>query len=387
MEMYTLNSLLLREEIIDRAKSMIWTERYNALGDFQLEVIRTPDMERLLVEGTFLAMNMSDRVMEIETVEKRDTIKVAGRSIEKIMMDRASFWQKGAMDGPGDDKWPQTGTPGTIARNLWDFCCAAGLLDIKNKLPFVELGTRYPVDTLIEPTVVVNVELEPKDLFTHMQEICVPWDLGFRLVRDLGLASRLYFDVYYGIDRTTDQTEYDPVIFSPSLDNMFETTEFKSISDLKTVALVYSKLGFAEVFADGSDPDADGFERRELVVVDSSVTEDNPDIPGALQRVGLEALAGKQKFWGFDGEISQKSQYRYGIDYNMGDLVEMRADNGGTNKMRVTEQIFVSDAEGERAYPTLTLFSSSQPGVWTDFRYNKAWNEMADTEFWNTQPT
>lgn len=57
----------------------------------------------------------------------------------------------------------------------------------------------------------------------------------------------------------------------------------------------------------------------------------------------------------FDGVIVQSSPYKYNRDYGMGDLVEVNNSQGLANQMMVTEQIFVSDANGERAYPTLSL--------------------------------
>jgi hypothetical protein len=66
-------------------------------------------------------------------------------------------------------------------------------------------------------------------------------------------------------------------------------------------------------------------------------------------------------------------------------VVETRNADGVTNNMRVTEQIFVSDQEGERAYPTLTLNTFINTGSWLSWLNNKTWSELTDEE-WADQP-
>ena len=51
----------------------------------------------------------------------------------------------------------------------------------------------------------------------------------------------------------------------------------------------------------------------------------------------------------------------------------MRNDDGVTNQMQVTEQIFVDDKEGTRSYPTLTINTFIMPGTWSAWDFNKVW--------------
>jgi hypothetical protein len=53
--------------------------------------------------------------------------------------------------------------------------------------------------------------------------------------------------------------------------------------------------------------------------------------------------------------------------------------------MKVTEQIFVQDREGERAYPTLTLNTFINTGSWLSWNNNKTWSELT-TEVWAELP-
>jgi hypothetical protein len=187
-----------------------------------------------------------------------------------------------------------------------------------------------------------------------------------------------------GSDRTTGQTTLAPVIFASALDNLQDTKELKTIDKAKNVAYVYSPAGFLKVYPIGVDEDVTGFERHVLVVNATDVTTETTDIPGALLQKGMEELAKNRVSQSLDGEIAQNSQYKYGVHYNLGDIVEMRTDNS-TNNMRVTEQIFVSDREGERAYPTLSLNTFITTGSWLSWLNNKQWIELT-TEEWIDQP-
>jgi hypothetical protein len=203
-----------------------------------------------------------------------------------------------------------------------------------------------------------------------------------------GDLTQLYFDIYAGSDRTTAQTTLPPVVFAPELDNLQNTKELTTIDSTKNVAYVYSPAGFAEVYASGVDPAVEGLERRVLVVNASDITSDNPNVTAALNQRGYQELAKYRVLQAFDGEISQNSQYVYGRDYNLGDLVETRNTDGVTNNMRVTEQIFVEDQNGERSYPTLTLNTFINTGSWLSWTSDKAWFDFdADTtSVWGTQP-
>ena len=73
------------------------------------------------------------------------------------------------------------------------------------------------------------------------------------------------------------------------------------------------------------------------------------------------------------------SPYPYEIAYQLGYLIEMRNIDGITNQMRVQEQIFVSDAAGERAYPTLAIDRFITPGSWFAWDFNQVWQDTDGT--------
>jgi len=384
MHIYTLDALLRREELVDRFVSCIWTERFTAYGDFQIVLESTAVNRRLFIPGTLLACNLSNYIMRVETVEDgideegRPLITVKGPSLEFILEDRVAF---GVLDDlTTTPKWVITDAPADVARKIFHDICVTGILDPGDVIPFIQEGSFLPESTLPEPIDPITVELDPTTVYQAVKDICDAWGLGFRLIRN-GDASQIYFDIFAGSDRTTQQDISDAVVFTPELDNLQNTKQLTSVDDYKNAAYVFSPAGYVVVYPQDVDPETAGFQRNVLVVVATDITDENPDPEAAMIQRGNEELAKHRSFSAFDGEVDPNSGYRYGIDYFLGDLVEVRDTDGATNIMRVTEQIFVSDDEGERAYPTLAISLFIDTGSWLSWENAQVWEDFT-TEHW-----
>lgn len=395
MEVYVLDSLFRRTQVFDVFESLIWTERFVDIGDFELHIKSTLESRSAFTRGTCLAINNSFRVMMVETVEDntdangKSMLSVKGHSIETMMKERIyrdNWIENGSITNDFTD------TPGNIARDIFNQVAyfAAGFDATTNldRIPFLPpwTGTNvwpyvnsdlFPPDTIPEPADVIHLVQGAGILYDIIKKICDAYDFGFRLVRNFDL-SQLYFDIYTGRDLTTRQTDFTPVIFSADLENLQNTTEFSNIDGSKNVAYVYSDYGLAEVYGVGVDPEVSGFERRVLLVdASGEVDATTVDVPGTLQSIGQRELAQYRAQEYFDGEINQNGDFKYGVDYQLGDLVEQRNRDGVTTYKRVTEQIFVDDEQGERSYPTLSLdvyiglntwlTYGSKSTVWLDF--------------------
>lgn len=460
MELYILDAQLRRAVVIDRFESMIWTERFSAWGDFELHIFSTPEMRRLLPAGTRLSMSDSYRVMTVELVENttddegRAMLKVSGRSLEAIMDERTA--RNTFANLITTPKWILSGTPGQIARQIFNDVLRINAYFPDDQLPFLAFGSLFPPGTIEEPDEVITIELGLTTVYKAIQELCNAYSLGFRIVRNFDL-SQLFFDIYSGNDRTTLQTVMAPVVFAPDLDNLTNISEVTSTANYRNVAYVFHPISTQIVTSDGVSVEVEGFERRGLTVdasdidtpvlvyslttnqlaaVNAAITASSTpesdaslqklidkqwmtqgdidvanfyalnagspltagqktDLMGAisayngaanpartalntlLQQRGRDELAKNRPIQAFDGELPTNSPYRYEIHYQLGDLLEMRNSDGVTNQMRVTEQIFVSDSQGERAYPTLAIDRFITPGSWFAWDYNQTW-ENAD---------
>lgn len=390
MELYTLDNIYRRTEVIDRFESLIWTERYSAFGDFEVIVPSTPEMRKRLSKGTLLAMNESYRVMRVEITEDatdddgKALFKARGRSLEMVLEDRIA--KPTLSDLTTEPEWVGSGTPSAVMNSLFNTIVRTPTLDPADAIPLLQPGSIFSPGTIPFPSETIDVRIPPMSLYQALKEIGDMYEIGFRLVRN-GDQSELYFDVYNGNDRTTSQDDFPAVVFSPNLDNLKNTTELSSSAAYKNCAYVFSPVGVEVVYPLDVDPETTGFDRRVLLVMAEDIKDTDPAVAtAAMIRKGHEELAKHRQLAAFDGELNQTSSYKYGFDYNLGDLVEMQNVDGIINKMLVTEQIFVSDSEGERSYPTLAMNLFITPGSWLGWDYNQVWEDLGATEYWADQP-
>ncbi len=390
MDIYLLDSLYRRQIVVDKYESLIWTERFSAYGDFELTLHSTLENRSRFIEGTRLAIPASYRVMTVETVEDaidsedRPILTIKGTSMEAVLDRRLARGSMGSLTSA--PKWTLTGTPAEIATQMFHDICVTGILDAGDIIPLVQEESIFPEDTIDPPPDSITYEFEPKTLYEATKDLCDLYLMGFRLVRGPD-NSQIYYDIYTGSDRTRHQTSLPAVVFSQGLDNLQNTFELTSTIPYKNTAYVLSPVGTEIVYPQDVDPSVEGFERRVLIVRADDITSGDPPTASAqmIQR-GYEELAKNRRLSGFDGEINPNSQYVYGTDYNLGDLVEIQNADGLSNSMQVTEQIIVSDKEGDRSYPTLSITQFVTPGSWLATPPDKIWTDYGATEYWEDEP-
>jgi hypothetical protein len=394
-EWYTLDDSLRRDTVIEDFESFIWTERYSAAGEFQIITKSTFQSRRLLSVGTRIVRkvtysNEPQYVMTIETVSDEidesgvHNLTVTGTSLEALLDDRVAM--PSLTDTTTQPNWVITGTPGDIVREMFTTVCVTGALSANDTIPFYHSGTLLPAGGIPEDSSTITVTAEPDTLYNTIKKICDTYFLGFRLVRN-GEHGQIYFEVFTGSDRTSAQTTLNPVIFDPNMDNLEKTSLLQSSALKKTVAYVFAQNGTATVTALWGDTAATGSDRRVLLVNSNNSDPAGPDLDAALALEGFLALTGKNDVYAFDGELPQENRYIYGRDYKLGDLVEERNSDGGFgNQMIVTEQIFSSDKDGDRAYPTLVIKQVITPGTWFTYDPDQYWSEVPSTEVWDDVP-
>jgi hypothetical protein len=304
--------------------------------------------------------------MEIDTVENKrnadgkSVLTLSGKSLEAILEDRIATDNMGTLTA--NPNWTLTGTPAAIARKIFEDICKTGILSTSDRIPFLETVFTTIPTTVPEPTDVITIPLEHQSVYQAIKSICETYGLGFYLVR-VGDKSLLRFKIVTGNDRTLYQKNFPPVVFSHELESLEDISELTSKALYKNVAHVFAKNGVATVYAPGVDASVTGFERR-VMYVKHDGDETGVALTDILNQKGYEALAQARVVSAFDGEIPQRGKYKYGRDYFLGDLVELRNSDGVATQMRVTEQIFTSDAEGDKSYPTLVVDKTATVGSW-----------------------
>ena len=388
MELVLLDDRLRRSTYVEGYVSLIWTERYNEYGDFELVVTEKNSAVSMLTRGSLLSLDKSSRVMLVTTIERKMaedgsvSITFSGASIEYLLDDRPaarSWTDAGSLIWSFTDMLPQN-----IMVELFDTVCRTPALDPADAIPFLAPGIISPEGSIALPDEPIVLELSAGTLYSHLSDIAKRFNLGFRIVRrdNDGEDATLHFEVFVGDDRTGNQSVRNAVIFAPNLENLLNTTQLISDSGSKNIAYVFTKNGAGIVYGSGVSPLVTGVERKVLMINADDITETGAALDLAIQRRGLEELAKYRTIHAFDGEIPQDGAYVYELDYRLGDLVVLQDETGYASEMMVTEQIFIDDKEGERSYPTLALSTTVNPGSWLAWGGDVTWIEVDPSILW-----
>lgn len=348
MEVFTISKQYNnRESLIETFDSFIWTERYSSYGDFQLVAEPSTSNIQRLVPGTLIGFDESDRIMQIDTVERIEdadgvsTLKIQGKSLESILEQRI------AKDVLTSEDWELSGTPGGIIAYMVNKICVLGTGISTNDV--IDIS----VENLSTITQTYNIAVKTGTLYERIKEIVDIYGLGFRIKNVIGGGRT--FQIYEG----SDLTGPGGVAFSEELDNLANTSLYTSQKDYKNVAYVLAKNGNIVVDIDGNiNPAISGLDRNVLFVDATSIdTPAGASLNALLVERGRQELASRQRIMLFDGVVDPNGTFQYNRDYTLGDLVLFKGDDGVRQNMRVTEYIYTFDREGYRAYPTLSAQS------------------------------
>lgn len=345
MSCYVLNSSFGSETVLDGYFSFIWTERFNKLGDFQIQVPNTAYFKNLLKEETLLRIDGSDEpmVVDVQQVQKQ-----SDDSMRLIILGRdLTSWLERRVASFG---YSQTATRASvIAVNVLNRAIFNGS-DV-DKLPNVTLSNSAT------DTVLFDYETTGGDMWGDVQDALDDNNIAMRM-RLIGTTTKsLQLNIYNGIKRAN-------VVFSDRNDTLINTKSIKSNRKLKNACAVMYKGSTATnaptltriVYANGGSATLGGLSRR---IMRLDMTSLNPaDYPGTrlttmIDKLGRAALAKQKRINGIDGEIPAYSQFQYRRDFYLGDLVTFTADDNVNSQARVTEYIWVEDEQGKRSYPTI----------------------------------
>lgn len=412
MEIFILDALLRPIDVLDEYISFIWTERYAEMGDFELITLSTPANLRRFVPDTMISILDSKRIMRIRSIEEKDdedhgiTLTIKGFDLSFILQQRIIATIDEGMLLPVS--YYGGFTPLELMDEIvWRICIPSSGHQISSgdSIPFLNdkdttPGSLYPSSNISPPDPADFVwEQKIATLYSAITDLCKAYDLGYRLYKDPN-SSKLYFEGYNGIDRTSDQTEFPPVIFSSDMTNLQSTSEFReNVNHFNVVVAMYEypnpdeeaepeTLTIHEIV---SDPQlafsSGGFDQKTKFISVSQLPEgmEIEDAPAYLIQLANEELNRSKPTDVYDGEIDQNSDFVYERDYFLGDIVEVRGNNGGMAFMRVVEQIIKYDANGKSSYPSLLTKESITPGTWRSWKYDVDWEDMGSGEYWNNQ--
>ena len=322
-------STLALRAVIDAYEAIEWTRRWRAPGSWQAVISRYATGAEELREGRYVSLPRRGQhlVGIIESIEGQMTDEgeiseswtVAGRDLGAILQGRICL--HGTDAGTGYDE--QIDVVGETAMRHYVDVNAVNPTDPDRAIPGLDLML---VDQGRGGTVQVRARFQ--GLLEILESIALQTGLGWDVIwsPDTG---ELLFDVLEGTDRTTE------VLLSPRLGNCLIAGYRASLPDAPTLAIVAGQ-GEAELREIVEVGTATGWNRRELFV-DARDLDD----PAKLVARGEEKLADRGETTTLEIEYVPTATYRYGTDFDLGDIVRAEYPGVATMDARivtVTEQ-------------------------------------------------
>ena len=347
MDIYVLDSSYNVIAVIDTFKSLIWTKRYYACGDFELYIPAEKSMLKYLQPDYFLVRDDDDSVMIIEKLwiqtdaENGDYYIVSGRSLESILYRRI-FDRQFLIDS-------NTSLSGVIYAMIQECTTVhygSGTYRQIQGLT-VDLNDQFAEE--------IKAQFTGQTLFDAIISLCQPREIGIKMTLS---GTDLVLSVYQG-------SEVD-VIFSPEFDNLINS---KYVFDKTTLANQAYVAGEGEGNARRwvsvlNVPFAlrpSGLALRELYVDARDISSNNGEINAydygkMLIARGEDKLAEHSLAESFEAEIEPRMTYQYKTDYNLGDIVTVMNEYGVTAKPRIVEIIESWDETGHYVIPTFDTY-------------------------------
>lgn len=381
MDLYIANTEFENIFVLDSYNSLIWTDRYNSYGDFEIYTNMNMSLLEYLKQDYYIRRDGSEYVMIIEKiliksdVEEGDKLTVSGRSLESIL-DRRIIWGQKTVTGNLQD---------AIETLLNENIISPSKPERKIDNFIFEESTDEIITSLT-----IDAQYIGDNLYDVIKKICEERSIGFKIT--LNDNNQFVFKLYSGVDRSYEQTDNPYVVFSPSFDNLLSTNYMESKSSYKNVSLVGGEgEGSARKFT--AVGNSSGMDRRELFSDASSISseqEDGTTLSDAeytylLRQKGKEDLAENAVVVSMDGEAETQIMFKYGEDFYNGDIVQVIDAYGHDVRARVYEIVTSEDESGFSVYPTFTMIEeplSRLPVDYIELQYiQSSGTQYIDTEY------
>lgn len=352
MELTLLNTSLDAIAVVDDYESLIWTDRYQEHGDFEIYTPVTPDILSVVKQDYYLINRDSDHTMIVEKlliktdVETGNHITITGRSLESILKRRI-IWKQRSITGN-----LQNGIKTILEENI------IKPTDSKRKIDnfIFEESTDERITSLK-----IDAQYTGDEIYDVVSTLCKEHGIGFRIT--LNNNKQFVFKLYAGTDRSYDQTKNPYVMFSPNFENIINSNYLESKSALKNVTLIGGE-------GEGKDRkyhevgNASGLDRRELFTdardISSEVDEKvltEKEYNALLAQRGNENLSENISVVSFEGEIEPTIMFKYQEDFFNGDIVQIENEYGHSTKTRIIEMTISENEQGTSVYPTFSTIT------------------------------
>lgn len=359
MDILVLDKEFKSVAILDVYSSLIWTERYWKPGDFELQLPLTKAYYDIVKTDYYLTLPNypTDTVMIVEGVEVKtdveegDKIVIRGRSLESILNRRILYV---AIE--------QDSSSGGLV-NVFDQIIDQNFTNPADSLRDIDLIWVNPTDLDIL-SYAYRGNWYGENALDVICDLCEHYQIGIKVT--FGSSNDFEFTVYAGIDRSYAQSSVPYVVFSKNFENLLNGDYIKDTLIYKTISLTVGDVndgtyGPVESFIPGGGS-LTGLDRRELFTDESSFSHFYPgtttpigvvQYSEALRRKGRKNLREHPLIQEFDGKAETNVGFLYGVDYFLGDIVQVVDDEyGGREPCRITEMTLSQGEDGLILFPT-----------------------------------
>ena len=355
MELLVLNTDFDSIAVLDVYESLIWTDRYNSYGDFEMFFAMEESYLAFLKEDNYLWLKDSEHTMIIEDIkinadtEEGNHLIVTGRSLESIL-ERRIIWGQRIFNG---------NLQNAIQTMLNECIISPAIAD--RKIP----NFRFVASTDPKiPKLTIDNQYTGDDLYTVIKGLCEENSIGFKIV--LTDDNWFEFSLYAGVDRSYDQTENPYVVFSPNFENIINSNYFSSKASYRNVTLVAGE-GEGSARKTVTVGSGSGLDRREVFTDARDVSSDteggtlsDSQYNAQLIAKGNKTLADHKVTTAFEGEVEVTRLFKYGEDFSIGDIVQIANEYGNEGAAYISELITSRSEEGFSVYPTFKTISKKE---------------------------
>ena len=355
MLIYTLDGLNGVSDIIDTFQSVIWNMQFFGSSDFELQVAGTAENLQKLQVGTFLVRETdmaSDEYQNVMMIESRELsfdieqgwiLTVRGGGLKKILKRRVV--------------WTQTNLTGSVESGIRQVITD----NVINPADSNRAISGFTLDAAQGFTDTFDIQLFGENIGEWLENTCIMYGIGW----DVYIKNGKYvFTMKKGTDRTYDQTENIPVVFSPKYDNLISSTYTYDLEGYSNAALVGGEGEGTEQRVTNVGTAA-GLDRFESFIDANSVSSNGEIITletymSMLEDYAKQQLATVGFVEKFEGQVIPNGMYKLNEDYFLGDLVQIENENGISAVSRITEIIYSEDESGWALTPTFSDWEESE---------------------------
>lgn len=359
--LYVLDSSYKIKCVIDTFSDFLWTERYYGYGEFEITIPMKIEILEMCHLRDYVSIRESDKIMIVETMITHsdpmngDTLIISGRSLESILDRRVIL----------EDRVGTTNVHSAI-KALINNSITSPSSSVRTISNFVFKDSDDPKVTGL--TMEAAIENKGETVYKQIESICREKNLGFKV--DGTDNGGYQFELYFGVDRSWDQIDIPPVVFSDSYENLKDSNYLDSEQDSRSCVYVESYYDYTW-YTTETDPDTGmtirtehtetqyrtdevykgaqptGLNRRESYMNAGEYTSSS-----SIRQKGLEYLADYKAKKLFEGETEFSRQFIFGQDYFLGDVVQLENQYKQTGKCRVIEIVMSRNASGPSMVPT-----------------------------------